>query len=110
MTRKTETITTSKKSGIYFCGVIEERRKRMVPKDNPQTEVVTYTFYDDESRTSYYIDDYAPGSYYEVGEYIEVPVRIRPYMHKGNNKPAYSMTIRRPFERSDSSDGNGEIF
>lgn len=110
MQKKTETTTTNKRTGVYFCGTVEERRKRMVPKDNPQTEVVTYTFYDEENRQHYYVDDYAPESYYEIGEYVEVMVRIKPYMHGGNNKPAYSMTIRKPFEKRNVSNGNGEPF
>ncbi len=107
--KKKEQISTNK-SGLYFAGVVEERRKRMVPKDNPETEVVTYTFYDSDSRANYYVDDYAPESYLEVGEYVELPVRIKAYIHKTTGKPAYSMTIRKIFERQVSSNINGEVF
>ena len=102
--------TITNKAGIYFSGVVAERRKRMVPKDNPETEVVTYTFYDDESRASYYVDDFAPDSYLEVGEYVELPIRIKAYNNKTTGKPAYSMTIRKTYERKASSNGNGEVF
>ncbi|MBR2768931.1 MAG: hypothetical protein IKD68_08360, partial [Solobacterium sp.] len=108
--KKREQITTSSRTGIYFAGVVQERRKRMVPKDNPDTEVVTYTFYDDENRMSYYIDDYAPESYLEVGEYAEFPIRIKAYVHKGTGKPAYSMTIKKSFAQSARNNGNGEIL
>ena len=108
--KKKEQTTTSNRTGIFFAGVVEERRKRMVPKDNPETEVVTYTFYDEESRQSYYIDDYGPDSYLEVGEYVELPIRIKAYVHKGTGKPAYSMTIRKSFTKSSRNNGNGEVF
>lgn len=110
MTKKTGLTTMSNKTGVYFCGVVEERRKRMVPKDDPKTEVVTYSFYDEDSRRNYYIDDYAPDSYYEVGEYVEVMVRIKPYINKSSGRPAYSMTIMRPFEKNQSPNSNGEVF
>lgn len=107
--KKQEKTTTSKKAGIYFCGIVAERRRRMVPKDDPQNEVITYTIYDEESHMTYYVDDFQPEEYFEKGEYIEVPVRIKAYVHKGTGKPAYSMTIKRTFEQSDISK-NGEVF
>ena len=105
--KKKEQISTNK-CGLYFAGVVEERRKRMVPKDNPETEVVTYTFYDSESRANYYVDDYAPESYLEVGEYVELPVRIKAYMHKTTGKPAYSITIKKTFDRQITSNVNAK--
>jgi hypothetical protein len=108
--KKKEQTTTSNRTGVFFAGVVEERRKRMVPKDNPETEVVTYMFYDDESRKSYYIDDYGPDSYFEVGEYVELPIRIKAYVHKGTGNPAYSMTIKKSFSQSSRNNGNGEVF
>ena len=110
MTKNTGKTTTNEKTGIYFCGIVEERRKRMVPKENPETEVVTYTFYDENSRTGYYVDDYAPESYYEVGEYIEVPVRVKAYVHRGTNRPAYSLTVKKAISNRETSNNNGELF
>lgn len=109
MAKKTETTSTNS-TGIYFSGTVAERRKRMVPKDNPQTEVVTYAFYDEESHSHYYVDDYAPESYLEVGEYVTIPIRIKAYMHKGNGRPAYSMTVKKAYDRQPGSNGNGELF
>ncbi len=104
---KKESTSTNKANGIYFCGVVSQRRRRKVPKDNPTATVVTYEFSDEMSH-SYYVDDYEPEKYYEVGEYIEVPIRIKAYMHKTANRPAYSMTIKRAFDKT--NDENGEIF
>ena len=110
MARKTAKTSTNNSTGIYFSGVVSERRKRMVPKDNPQTEVVTYAFYDEENNQYYFIDDYAPEKYLEVGEYVNLPIRIKAYMHKGSGRPAYSMTIKKAYDRQPSSNGNGELF
>lgn len=109
MAKKTEQTTTNN-TGIYFRGIVSERRRRKVPKDNPTTEVVTYTFYDEENHTTYFVDDYAPDDYLEKGEYVEIPVRIKAYVNKGTGRPAYSMTIRKAFEQQDSNNSNGEVF
>ncbi len=109
MPKKTEQTTTNK-TGIYFCGTVSERRRRKVPKDNPTTEVVTYTFYDEESHITYYVDDYAPEEYLEKGEYVELPIRIKAYVNKGTGRPAYSMTIKKVFEQQDGNNSNGEVF
>ena len=103
---KGQTIT-NKPNGIYFCGTVSQRRRRKVPKDNPTDTVVTYEFSDETSR-SFYVDDYNPDEYYEVGQYVELPVRIKAYMHKRTERPAFSMTILKPFDKA--SDDNGEIF
>ena len=53
-------------SGLYLFGKIIDRTWRKVPKDNPTTEIVTYLV--QSSRDSkFYVDDYAPASYYELG-------------------------------------------
>ena len=94
-------------TGVFFKGVVYERRKRMVPKNNPTTEVVTYKFYNEDVNAYLYVDDYAPESYYEIGEFIEVPVRIKAYINKLTNKAAYSLTI---LKDNVSDYSAGEIF
>ena len=46
-------------SGLVLKGTIVDRMRRMVPKNNPTTEIVTYTVQDEHDR-KYYVDDYAP--------------------------------------------------
>ena len=43
-------------------------------------------------------------------EYVTIPIRIKAYMHKGNGRPAYSMTVKKAYERQPGSNGNGELF
>jgi len=108
MMKKTEPITTNKENGLYFCGVVSQRRKRMVPKDNPVATVVTYEFTDDTTHNTFYVDDYEPVAYFNVGEYVETPVRIKAYHNKLTDRPAYSISIKKPFSRE--NDDRGEIF
>ena len=42
-------------TGLYIAGTIQERTRRMVPTDNPTTEIVTYTVTDANDKR-YYID------------------------------------------------------
>ena len=65
-------------TGLYIAGTIQERTRRMVPADHPTTEIVTYTVTDSNDKR-YYIDDYAPDSYHEVGDNIVFPVFIKPF-------------------------------
>lgn len=104
---KKEQTITNKETGIYFCGTVTQRRRRKVPKDNPTATVVTYEFSDEASHT-YYVDEYEPDSYFEVGQYVEVPIRIKAYINKSSDRPAYSMTIKKPFDKTNND--NGEIF
>ena len=103
-----EPISTNKANGIYFCGVVSQRRKRMVPKDNPTATVVTYEFTDEATNVTYYVDDYEPDTFLEQGQYVEVPVRVKAYVNKSTNRPAFSMTIKKAY----SKDNNdlGEVF
>ena len=46
-------------SGLCLSGTICKRTKRIVPVDNPTTEIVTYVVADNNERY-YYVDDYSP--------------------------------------------------
>ena len=71
-------------TGLYIAGTIQERTRRMVPADHPTTEIVTYTVIDQNDKR-YYIDDYAPDSYHEVGDYAVIPVFIKPFRKKNGD-------------------------
>lgn len=60
-------------SGLYLFGQIIDRTRRHVPKDNPTTEIVTYTV-QTERDSKFFVDDYAPDSYYYLGSAVCFPV------------------------------------
>ena len=62
--------------GLYIAGTVIDRTRRMVPKDNPVTEIITYTLETDDHLRDYF-DDYAPTGYHEREEYIIVPVLLK---------------------------------
>lgn len=79
--------------GLYLSGTIVDRTRRYVPKDNPVTEIVTYTLSDSRNR-KYYVDDYAPSGYHELGTTITVPVYVKPYTKK-NHDLSYNLCIQK---------------
>lgn len=88
--------------GLYLGGTVVDRTRRFVPKDNPVTEIVTYTISDDENH-KYYVDDYAPSKYHELGNYISVPVYVKPHTKK-NRDASYNLCIHK------QSTSQGEHF
>jgi hypothetical protein len=93
-------------SGLYLSGIVFKRIKRTVPVNNPTTEIVTYTVADNNDRY-YYVDDYSPDTYYEVGENVQIPVYIKAYKKKSGDA-SYSLNVLKPFRAS--SLGRGEEF
>lgn len=89
--------------GIHLGGTVVDRTRRMVPRDNPTTEIITYTLETDGHRR-YFVDDYAPTEYYERGDYILVPVYVKPY-RKRNNDLSYTLCILKEYQSS-----QGESF
>ncbi len=83
----------SRSYDLYLNGTVIDRTRRYVPKDNPTTEIVTYTLSDNNDR-KYFVDDYAPTDYHDLGSYISVPVYVKPYMKK-NKDIAYNLCIQR---------------
>ena len=96
-----------KQAGIYVVGTISLRSKRSVPKDKPTHEVVTYLIKGDSGH-SYYIDDFDPDSYYEIDEYVELPVYIKPYVNKKTGQLSYSMSVQK--EKGSVNRIQGEVF
>ena len=92
----------SENHGLYLGGFIIDRTKRHVPKNNPTIEIVTYTV-SDNFEHKYYVDDYAPSGYHEVGECISLPVYVKPYL-KRNGEASYNLSIQK------KSSARGEHF
>ncbi len=80
-------------TGLYIAGTIQERTRRMVP---------TVT---DANDKRYYIDDYAPDSYHDVGDYAVFPVFIKPFRKK-NGDPSYSLSVQKAYKHQ----SKGESF
>lgn len=91
-------------SGLLLYGSVSQRSKRTVPVNNSTIEVVTYLVVDNIGRF-YYIDDYSPNQYYEVGQLIQVAVYVKPYRKK-NGELSYSLNFLKPYHPSTK----GEIF
>ena len=83
-------------AGLTVSGVVKERRRRRVPLDNPQHEIVTYTLVDD-SEGIYFVDDFQPDKYHNIGDYIMLPVYVKTYI-KRNNQPAYTICTRKDYQ------------
>ena len=97
MPRRTQhdspTVPVSKQYGLYLSGTVIDRTRRYVPKDNPVTEIVTYTLGDNEDH-KYYVDDYAPTDYHDLGIYVSVPVYVKPYTKK-NKDVSYNLCVQK---------------
>ena len=86
-------VDDSQLGGLVLMGTVIDRTRRMVPKDNPTTLIVTYTV-DDGMGRKYFVDDYAPKSYFDVGIHITVPVYVKAYI-KRNKEPAYTINVQK---------------
>ena len=89
-------------AGLTVSGVVKERRRRRVPFDNPQHEIVTYTLVDD-SEGVYFVDDFEPDKYHNIGDYVMMPVYVKAYI-KRNNQASYTICTRKDYQ------GRGEAF
>jgi hypothetical protein len=75
--------------GLYLAGTVTGRTKRMVGKDL-NTELVTYKI--DAANKVFYLKDWEPkGDYYIIGEVINVPVSVKPYLSKGQTLLDFSI-------------------
>jgi len=91
-------------SGLYVGGIICERRRRYINRENDdRIEIVTYTI-SDENEKNYYIEDYAPSSYREIGSQLLEPVYVKPYKKKTGDL-SYTICIKKDFRG-----GRGESF
>ena len=81
-------------SGMFISGKVMDRSRRMVPRDNPKTEVETYLVQDGFGR-KYYVDHFEPEGYFDIGESICVSIYIKPYTRK-TGELGYTIYIQRP--------------
>ena len=80
--------------GLFVNGIVIDRMRRLVPKDNPTTEIVTYTILDRNNR-KYYIDDYdTRGIYHALNSIVSLPVYIKAYVRK-NGEPSYTLNVQK---------------
>ncbi len=79
--------------GLCLTGTVIDRTRRMVPRNNPTTEIVTYMIQDGHNR-KYYVDDYAPGSYHDLQSSVTLPVYVKTYTRK-NGDPSYTLNIQK---------------
>ena len=77
--------------GLSLNGTVIDRTRRMVPRNNPTTEIVTYTIQDDNNR-KYYVDDYSPDGYLELDSPACFPVYIKPFLRK-NGEVSYTINV-----------------
>lgn len=82
--------------GLYVIGSIVNRTRRFIStNNNPNTEIVTYTILDDHDHR-FFVDDFAPTSYFEVTASVTLPVYIKPY-NKKNGDAAYTLCIQKNY-------------
>lgn len=88
--------------GLSLSGTVIDRTRRMVPRDNPTIEIVTYTVQDESSR-KYFVDDFAPENYYDINSSVCLPVYVKAYKRR-NGEPSYTLNV----QKQDA--GRGEHF
>ena len=80
-------------SGLYVFVWVSDRARRSIPTRNDSTaEIVTYTVEDTASR-KYYIDEYSPTEYHDVGSFVSLPVYVKTYK-KRNGDIGYSFCLQ----------------
>lgn len=83
-------------SGLYIFGRISDRARRTIPtRDLSSAEIVTYTV-EDSIGHKYYVDEYSPAEYHEVGESVELPVYVKTYK-KRNGDIGHSFCIQQQY-------------
>ena len=82
--------------GLFVTGTIANRTRRYIStRNNSNTEVVTYTITDDHEHR-YFVDDFAPSSYYEVSSPVTLSVYVKPYLKK-NGDAAYTLCVQKDY-------------
>ena len=96
-TSETEEEYKSLPPGLYVVGRITNRTRRYITANgNSNTEIVTYTIIDDHDRR-YFIDDFAPLSYYEVSSSVTLSVYVKPFV-KRNGDASYTLCIQKNYQ------------
>ena len=100
--RNTKTSDNNSAYGLSLSGTVIDRTRRMVPRDNPTIETVTYTVQDGCNR-KFFVDDFAPGEYHDINSNVCFPVYIKAYKRK-NGEPSYTINVQK------TEAGRGEHF
>ena len=80
-------------SGLYVFGEVTDRTRRTVPtRDNSNAEIVTYTIQDTAGHR-YFIDEYSPQRYNDIGTVVEIPVYVRTFK-KRNGDVGHSFGVQ----------------
>lgn len=83
-------------SGLYVFGhVIDRTRRTINTRNGSSAEIVTYTIQDNNGRR-YFVDEYTPEEYYELGESVEVPVYVKTFK-KNSGDVGYSFCVQQQF-------------
>jgi len=90
-------IKADPRSGLHLFGRVSDRIRRTIPtRDLTTAEIVTYTV-EDTFGHKYYVDQYSPKEYHEIGSYVELPVYVKTYK-KRNGDVGYSFCIQQQNE------------
>ena len=82
--------------GLFVTGIVANRTRRYIPtRNNANTEVVTYTI-TDEHEHRYFVDDFAPSSYYDVSSPVTLSVYVKPYLKK-NGDASYTLYVQKDY-------------
>ena len=83
-------------SGLFLSGqVIDRTRRTIQTRMDTSTQIVTYTIMDSASRR-YYVDEYSPDEYHEIGDYIIIPVYVKTFK-KNNGEIGHSFAVQQQF-------------
>jgi len=83
-------------SGLYIFGqVIDRTRRTIKTRNDGQAEIVTYTVQDVNGRR-YFVDEYTPEQYCEIGEAVELPVYVKTFK-KNSGDIGYSFCVQQQF-------------
>ena len=83
-------------SGLYVFGqVIDRTRRTIKTRNDGQAEIVTYTVQDINGRR-YFVDEYTPEQYCEIGEAVELPVYVKTF-RKNSGDIGYSFCVQQQF-------------
>ena len=86
--------------GLVLSGHVIDRIKKEVKVSDKSLEVVTYTLEADRRR--FFVDDFAPESYFQIGSFVSLPVYLKPY-NKKNGDASYMLKVQK--ENVDPSHG-----
>ena len=92
-------------SGLYVFGQVTDRTRRTIPtRDNSTAEIVTYTV-EDNAGHRYFIDEYSPSEYNDIGAAVQIPVYVKTFK-KRNGDVGYSFCVQQQLQVS----SRGEHF